>query len=149
MSALEAAVKILSRRNYSSAEVRNKLLEKDFSEEDAEAAVSRLTELGYIKDQELAASVCRDLCRRGYGLLRVKAELNKRGFDRENTDNALLEYETNTEWMDKHVMQVLDGKMPERKLLGKLSRSLASRGFMWDEISSCIDRCMEELRGLY
>ena len=58
-SALDSALRSLTRRSHSRWELKTKLIQKGFPKEEIKAALDRLTELGYLNDQNFAMDYCR------------------------------------------------------------------------------------------
>ena len=79
---------LLSRRAHSRVELKRKLSRRGYSEEQTEAALTRLIELRYLDDQSFAEGLVR---RRGAirGPLALSAELAARGVNRTHADSAL------------------------------------------------------------
>ncbi|NIW93486.1 MAG: regulatory protein RecX, partial [Phycisphaerae bacterium] len=57
--------RILSRRDYSCFELRNKLIEKGFGSEQVEETLKRCLELGYLNDERFATNRATSLMRQG------------------------------------------------------------------------------------
>lgn len=92
--AKDKALYWLSLRDRSRGELLRKLQE-EFEEDIAVDMVDRLTELGFLDDEALAARWAADLSRRKcYSRRRVEQELVSRGFTRETARQAVLELET-------------------------------------------------------
>ena len=87
-SAYEAAARYLAGRAHSRVELEGKLRRRGHDEEDVEAAVARLADLGYLDDAGFAESHVRR--RSGtLGPLALSAELAARGVDREVAGRAM------------------------------------------------------------
>lgn len=129
------AIDLLSYRPHTAAELRQKLLRKS-TEEDADAAVARMEELGMIDDREFALRYAEELfSRKGYGEKRVKLEMQKKGLSREDIDAAL---EAKPDERDL-IRELLHGKLSRfRDDPEKLASRLLSRGFAWDDISAVL-----------
>lgn len=78
-AALDAAARQLSYRALSASMLRDKLLDKGHDEQAAEYAVAWLLERGLLDDAAYAESVVRSCARKGYGELRIRQELARRG----------------------------------------------------------------------
>ena len=133
---------LLSRRDYSTGELVKKLRELPVSEEAAQNAAERLTELGYLRDGEYAARVAAHYAAGGYGPLKVSAELRRRGFDPATADevSALLEEsfdfpEAAREEAVKKFGSVDDLSWEQK---GKITAFLARRGYTYDQISRAL-----------
>jgi regulatory protein len=78
--ALAAALRILTRRDFSVAELTRRLKAKGISETLVEETVARLEESGYLDDRRFARHWCESAIRngRGYGL-RLRQDLARQG----------------------------------------------------------------------
>ncbi len=80
MSAYSEALKLLSRRELTAAEVRERLLRKEFSEQDADEAIARLRANRTIDDRRAAVAIARTHALvKARGRLRIARELTARG----------------------------------------------------------------------
>ncbi len=79
-SCFEKACDLLARRPHFRAELERKLGQRGHNEAAIAAALERLADLGYLDDDGCARSLAGGpLSRRGYGPLRMRAELERRG----------------------------------------------------------------------
>jgi len=79
-----ATLRLLSRRDYSIGELRQRLLAKGFAAEAVDAAVARGIELGYLDDSRLIERVSQTLLTQGRAAgPRLVLELRRRGFPRD------------------------------------------------------------------
>ena len=78
--ALTSAIRSLTRRDHSEAELSRKLRDKGFAVEDIETAIGKLKGMGYLDDRRFAERWAESAIRngRGYGP-RVRIELRRRG----------------------------------------------------------------------
>ena len=81
MSAKSVAVKLLSRREHSALEIRDKLLKRDFEEDEIAQAISELKQGGWLSDERYAEAYIRMRQQKGFGPIRIAMELNERGVD--------------------------------------------------------------------
>lgn len=81
MSAKSVAVKLLSRREHSAFEIRDKLHKRDFDEADIEQAIVELKQGNWLSDERFAEAYIRMRQNKGFGPLRIAMELNERGVD--------------------------------------------------------------------
>lgn len=77
-----AAVRLLARREHSRHELITKLCQRGGSPEVVASVVEALAERGLQSDQRHAEHYARGRAERGYGPLRIRAELQQRGIDR-------------------------------------------------------------------
>ncbi len=128
-SAYDRAVKLLARRAHFAAELRRKLAERDYPEDEIGAAVERLREQGYLDDAKLAREFAAAKAKRsGLGGARVQAELAKRGLDSAAARDAVKDAlpEDDFEAARDAAMRWARGHSPERAALG---RHLQRKGF--------------------
>ena len=137
--AQEKAIKLLSYTRMSSKELRDKLVRKGTDASIAEAAVEKLQELRLLDDAEYAAAVVRHYTAKGYGAARIRAELSRRGVDRDLWEEALENAPPSEEKIDRFVQTKL--KDPDdREQVRKVTAALYRRGYSWDEIRAAINR---------
>lgn len=89
--AYTTALRLLSRREMSVAEVRERLADRQVPESERERTIQRLIEDGTLNDRRAAAAIARTHAAvKGRGRLRVARELTSRGVD-EDTARAALD----------------------------------------------------------
>jgi regulatory protein len=92
MTARSVALRLLARRDYTSTELRAKLLERDIEAADVEAVVGSLTEERLLDDRRVAAAHARTASQiKHRGRLRIRRELEARGIDRASITEVLDE----------------------------------------------------------
>lgn len=75
------ALRLLGFRDYTAAGLTKRLLEKGFAKEDAEAAVKKVVEQGYLNDEKYAKRFAEHAVSSGrYAGFRLRMEMRKRGF---------------------------------------------------------------------
>jgi len=79
LSAKSVAVRLLSRREHSAYEIRDKLLKRDFDEAEVEQAIIELQKGGWLSDERYAEAYIRMRQQKGFGPIRISMELNERG----------------------------------------------------------------------
>ncbi len=85
-----AALRILTRRDYSRGELRNKLIDKGYAAERVEETLRRCLELGYLNDQRFATNRATSLMRQGRAVgYRVLQDLRQRGISEDLAELAL------------------------------------------------------------
>lgn len=133
------ALDMLSRRPMSKKELADKLVRKGEDEEAAEHCVNWLEEQGFLDDEAYAAAVARHYSAKGYGRGRVRAELSRRGVDRELWDDTLEAMPENDDKMDRFIASRLSDP-EDRDQIRKVSAALFRRGYSWDQIRSALRR---------
>ena len=138
------ALKILGNRNFSEAEMIRRLTGKGETQEDAEATVGWLVELGYINDSDYATLIVRHYTAKGYGEARVRDELYKRGIQRDLWDEKLsdIDDEETGGAALQYLIKKLRGSM-EKDDLRRASDALVRRGFGYDEAKTAISGYLE------
>lgn len=138
--AKNAAYRLLTYRPRSLQELRDKLLEREFSEEIVSVVIEHCTRLGYLDDARFAAQMAGSRVRtRNYGRRRIEQELRQKGIDRVTIRVALDEsvpredeQEAARKAAEKKLrtMKLVDSQVRRRRLAGFLER----RGFPVDII---------------
>ena len=137
--ARERALEILSRRSMSRYELKKKLMEKGEDEDIAEYCAAWLADNGLINDESYAQALGRHYAAKGFGPGRLKAELSKRGIDRELWDETLESMPVNEGKMDKFIAARLKDPK-DRDQVRKVGAALFRRGHSWDEIRAALSR---------
>lgn len=137
----EAALRLLARREHSRRELTRKLVRKGWPEASVPRIVNELEAEGLQSDQRFAESYVRQRVGKGYGPLRIRAELAQRGIDRAEAGRA-LEAES-PDWL------AVAGRWYERRFgseppsdLKEASRrqqALARRGFAREHFRELFD----------
>ena len=147
MTAEEArkkALSLLERRDYGSAELAAKLVEKGASPSDAEAAVARMVEYGFVNDENYAAMVARHYAAKGCGPARIREELRRRRLDRELWDAALDAAPENSEAAYRLFAAKMRGGC-DKDAVRKASAALVRRGFSWEDVRAAAERYLSEM----
>ncbi len=141
--ARERALMLISRRQMSAKELREKLRQKGVDPDTAVWCADWLTERGLLDEQAYAAAVVRHYAAKGCGAGKVRAELMRRGVPRSLADAALEAMPDGADKLDRLIAARL--KDPnDRDEVRKLSASLYRRGFSAEEIRSALQRAQAE-----
>lgn len=137
------ALALLERRDYGTAELTEKLVEKGAERADAEAAAARMVEYGFINDENYAAMVARHYAAKGYGAARIREELRRRRLGRELWDAALDAVPDNSDAAYRLFAAKMRGASgPDAAR--KANAALIRRGFGWDEVRAAMERYLAE-----
>ena len=115
-------------------EVLQYLNKRGIDNESAQAAVSQLTEMGFLDDAKYAQLMIRQDLRIGTdGPLSISNKLGQKGIDPEIIDNTLAEI-ADDKWLDtgKRVLKSMKskvGKLSQRELEHKMTTKLLNHGF--------------------
>ena len=92
MSAYTDGLKLLGRRELSTADLRARLLDREHSAEEVYAAIARLTESGALNDRRVAGAHARTASKvKGRGRLRIARELQAMGIARDVIADAIAD----------------------------------------------------------
>lgn len=143
--ALDFAAKQLSYRALSTEGLRKKLLEKGCTEDAADYAIAWMTERALLSDTAYAESVVRSYARKGYGEMRIRQELTRRGVDRETADAAMQAFSPDRAQLLALLEKRLRGDVSDRKEIDKAVAALQRRGFSWQDIRDALAEYGESL----
>ena len=143
-AARKKALSLLERRDYGSAELAAKLVEKGASPSDAEAAVARMVEYGFVNDENYAAMVARHYAAKGFGPARIREELRRRRLDRELWDAALDAAPENSEAAYRLFAAKMRGGC-DKDAVRKAAAALVRRGFSWEDVRAAAERYLSEM----
>ena len=141
----DCALNLLSYRDHSQHQLRQKLLRKGASEEDVQSSLDKLTEYGIMDEERFAQRVYEAwLHKRVYGRLHLVAELYKQGVPQEyhqgvleqftdalEQEHAQLALEQFCRQQEKKITQAMAGADPKekQKIYAAAARFLSARGF--------------------
>jgi regulatory protein len=135
-AAEEAAVRLLAGREHSRSELARKLDQRGYPSDVVSAVLDNLATRGLQSDTRFTEQYVEMRRRKGYGPMRIRAELNERGIDA-----GLIE-----DWLDprdpdwrERLREVARGKFgadapADRKEMARRARFLEYRGFSPDHI---------------
>ena len=133
-----AALRLLARREHSVLELRHKLTGRHFTDSIVDTVVMQLVEQGLLSDQRFAEVYVRGRFERGYGPLRIRAELRERGVSGDLMGQMLAELSNS--WVEsagrqrsKRFGHRFPGDYRER---AKQMRFLQQRGFTAEQIQA-------------
>lgn len=138
----EAAVRLLARREHSRRELVRKLVHKGWPVEAVQPAVDALAFDGLQSDQRFAESYVRQRVGKGYGPLRIRAELAERGVDRADASRALDAEspdwrEVAGRWYERRYGS---GPPADLKDASRRQQALSRRGFAHEHFRDLLDR---------
>lgn len=141
--AYEYALYRLDYRDYSAADMFEKLLETYKSEALCLEVVKKLARVGIINDERYAEKLARKLVEaQKYGFRRAKREMALKGLTEETVENALALY---ADYFEENLAALLRGKYSryltdstDRKAVEKAKNALVRRGYGYDEINRAV-----------
>ncbi len=134
------ALGLLGRREHSRRELRDKLIARGITDDEADAALTRLDDKGFQSDQRFAEMLARSRIAQGHGPIRILAELRLKGIDAHTAQIAIDQQ--HPDW------QVLAADLCRRRFRGvaanhaersKRANFLVRRGFPAAIARSAID----------
>ena len=142
-----AAMRLLSRREYSDKELRLRLRNRNFTFEDIESVLEELIGCGYLSNQRFAESYARSRCSQGYGPQRIEMELAERGVSEADQQHAMCDLDV--DWFDKAQavrIKKFGLELPiEVRDRAKQWRFLQYRGFASEHIVYAMKTLLEEV----
>jgi regulatory protein len=141
--AFNKAVDLLSRRDHSERELRQKLSQRGFRDE-ADEVVEKLQYYGYIDDRKFAESFSKELIRvKHYGKKRIEQELYRKGIDRDIISEVL----ENAEFDENEIISLIEKKyyryLSDEKGIKKTINSLLRMGYSYGEIKDALKAVSE------
>lgn len=135
----ERALNLLSYRPRSRAEMRARLMEKDWSDETVvDQVIARLEELGYLNDEQFAANFASSrLTAKPLGRTRLRRDMQRKKLSSETIESALDEaydQQSEEELIQRAINKRLrlKGAPTTREETKKLFDYLIRRGFSYD-----------------
>lgn len=145
-SALNSALRILTRRDHSKYELVQKLKRRGFGPEDIDDAVSSCEQFDYINDDRTARVYIRQLKRKGFGKKRIRLELNKKGLKGIRIQGILddsvstIDEREGAERILKKNLKRFAREKEALKRRDKIYRFLHARGFSQEVIAHILKR---------
>ena len=130
---LDVAARMLARAPRTEAELEERLVARGYQRATAAATVARCRELGYVGDEGYAGERARSLRARGWGSLRIAADLEARGLPGTLVSAAVdasRNDEPEIEWARRAAGRVTDARGAWRLLL--------TRGFPEDVVAELV-----------
>ncbi|MDG1753202.1 MAG: regulatory protein RecX [Thalassotalea sp.] len=138
---LHKGIDLLSRREHSALELRNKLRLREFQDDEISIVIDYLVENDYLSESRFADSVYRTRVNKGYGKRFIENELAQKGVSSTDINAAAQELDVN--WY--HQVEIVykkrfsDTPIIEQKDKAKRIRFLQHRGFSTDEIFTVLN----------
>jgi len=131
------AVRMLARREHSTLELRHKLSQRGVAETEIESTICRLQQEGLQSDERFAESYVHSRSGKGYGPLRIAAELRERGVDDGIAETCLDRDDDHWQRLlqQAHQRKFGDSAIGDFKDRVRRIRFLQYRGFELDKIN--------------
>lgn len=136
---------LLSRRDHSVKELRDKLL-RTVDEQSADKAINKFLELGYLNDEKFALSLANHLFNnKNHSKNHVRQELYKRGIDKDIINDIIENNESDQ--IDSIIRVINKSYVNKLKLEGgkdKVIAALMRKGFIYSDIKTAFYRIENE-----
>ena len=134
------SIRLLSKRDYSSGELKKKLLQEDLPEEEVDAVIQLLIEHRYLNDQRLIDNLIKKNLSKLHGLTRIKQELKKKELDPFLIEESIQKLDI--DWLDicsqSKVTKFGEQIPKEQKDKARIIRYLQYRGHAMSDIFEII-----------
>lgn len=132
---------LLSRRDHSVKELKTKLL-RTVDEENAQRAIDRMLELGYLDDEKYASILLKHLVEdKKMSIAFIKQEMYKRGISSDIVSNLLEDVEIdNVSSIIDLILSKYRTKLDAENGLEKVIAALIRKGFSYSDIKEAIRR---------
>ncbi|RIY37426.1 regulatory protein RecX [Psittacicella gerlachiana] len=142
----EYLIYLLSRKEYSLAQLRQKLKDKGYPEEESQAALEVVVQKKYQSDARFAESFLHDQGLAGFGPQTISQKLRLKGVSEAIIQQTLEESEFNWE-QQAFIYFVRKGfaqlDLQDFKVRAKMQRNMLSKGYDFSHINYCLNTCKE------
>ena len=133
---------LLARREHSVAELRAKLIAREFDAGEVDRAVARLAEEGLVSDERFAEAYVASRVRKGQGPLRIRVELERRGVSSDFITTCLEQGDIDWDGLARSVRVKKFGSVSieNYREWARQAKFLQYRGFTGDQISHVLGK---------
>lgn len=140
------AFDIVGRKSVTERELRTKLADKGYDEMIIDIVIETMRDYNYINDADYCESFLDYAKSKGWGQLKIRSELKRRGVDDTTVSDAFAEFE---DCPEERIYDILcrkfsDADLSDFKQKQKALRFFASRGFDFDSINSAVGRFISQ-----
>jgi len=146
--AREKAFDILSRKPITKKDLGDKLSQKGFDEAIVCEVINELSDLGYLDDEEYARLYLESCRSKLWGDKKIRYEMHQRGIGDDIVTKVLEEWgdeDETDEIVGTIIAKYAACDLTDIKTRAKVTRYLASRGFDFSLINTCINKATEEV----
>ncbi len=140
---------MISIRDRSEKELREKLGKKNYQMAEIENAVEKLKMYNYINDEKFAEQFVKSRISSGRSRVLIKSELKKFGIDDALISSVLEKsmpaYDEEVKMAIALAKKKLKKGSPPEKILSRIIGFLARRGFSWDVISAVLRKIKPDI----
>lgn len=136
------AFDIVSRKQVTERELRLKLADKGYDKMICDIVIETMREYNYINDADYCETFLEYAKSKGWGILKIRSELKRRGVDDKTVNTALEEF---SDCPEDRVYDILcrkfaDIDIKDFKQKQKIMRFFGTRGFDFESIQNAIGR---------
>lgn len=133
---------LLANREHSAVELRRKLTDRGFDSAAVEDALLALARAGLLSDRRFTESYISSRTQKGFGPLRIRAELHERGISNELIAEFLDERDQGWRVVARAAHRKRFGEAPPRDFRerAKQARFLQQRGFTTEQIRQVLQQ---------
>ncbi len=140
---VEVALRLLARREHSEFELRQKLSARGFDTDTIDTTLAECRRQNLVSDQRFVEAFAHQRRQRGYGPLRIRADLRQRGIGDELADRYVAM--DSADWLDRlrEIRRRKFGDQPpgNYREWTRQARFLQSRGFSVEQIRQVMGGC--------
>lgn len=122
-------VEMLSRRDHSIQEARDKLARYGYRDQEIEAAIERARKSRYLDDGRFATQFIEQRIRQGWGRRKIEQELRHRGIETDAIPGYPEAFFSEEDDRERALELLRHRSIPSERTFEKLTRSLMSKGF--------------------
>ncbi|ASJ97474.1 MULTISPECIES: recombination regulator RecX [Shewanella] len=142
MSAMQVAVGLLARRDYSRYQIKSKLAQKGFIDSEIEAVLTQCESQGYLDDARFAALLLRSHIAKGHGQNKIRQSMAQKGLAKEIIQDTLNA--SDCDWFELAKQKAAkkyaaSGPIEDQKERAKRVRYLLSQGFAFDQVAYALE----------
>ena len=142
------AFDIVSRKMVTEQELVRKLCEKGYDKIICDIVIDTMKEYNYINDREFCESYLEYGKSKGWGILRIKSELIRKGIDGALLSEILKEFDDDPQ---KRILDIMmrkfeDADLSDIKQKQKILRFFATRGFDYESTMSALNKFTAETK---
>lgn len=143
-----AAIRLLARRDHSTAELTRKLKQREHSDEAIQEAMEDLVSANYVNDARYAEIYADQRMNRGYGPLSIRSKLAERGIDSHLVQRALqllgVDWSEQAEFAIDKRFSPSDIADTGQQATSRIARFLQRRGFSSSDALRALKRLRSE-----
>ena len=144
MSAKMRAVRIISATGVSKRDLRQRLIQKGETPENAQNAVAWMEELSLLDDKKTAQQIVSRCAEKGYGLARARQALYEKKIPKDLWEEALEDYPDQSAYIASFLRSKVDAST-DQKQLRRVVDALLRRGHRYCQIRCVLDQLSLEI----